>query len=68
MELCQIMSILRKYPLAGSAALAMAVAAALSACGGGSDTSPGPLPTPVVPTTVSKSVPVKVIDGAIENA
>jgi hypothetical protein len=68
MELCQIMSILRKYPLAGSAALAMAVAAALSACGGGSDTSPGPLPTPVVPTTVSKSVPVKVIDGAIKNA
>ena len=46
----------------------MAVAAALSACGGGSDTSPGPLPTPVVPTTVSKSVPVKVIDGAIKNA
>jgi trimeric autotransporter adhesin len=65
------MSILRKYPLAGSAALAMAVAAALSACGGGStssDTGAGTPSTPVAATPVSKSVPVKVIDGAIKNA
>ena len=71
MELCQIMSILRKYPLAGSAALAMAVAAALSACGGGStssDTGASTPSTPVAATPVTKSVPVKVIDGAIKNA
>jgi len=71
MELCQIMSILQKHPLAASAALAIAVAAALSACGGGStsgDTPASTPSTPVAPTPVSKSVPVKVIDGAIEKA
>jgi hypothetical protein len=68
MELCQIMSILKKHPLAASAALSMAVAAALSACGGGSDTPASTPSTPVGPTPVSKSVPVKVIDGAIKNA
>jgi hypothetical protein len=60
MELCQIMSILQKYPLAASAALAIAVAAALSACGGGStsgDTPASTPSTPVAPTPVSKSVP-----------
>jgi len=62
------MSILQKYPLASSAALSMAVAAALSACGGGSDTPASTPSTPVGPTPVSKSVPVKVIDGAIKNA
>jgi trimeric autotransporter adhesin len=71
MELCQIMSIFRKYPLASSAALAIAVAAALSACGGGSSSGDTPASTPSTPvavTPVSKSVPVKVIDGAIKNA
>jgi hypothetical protein len=68
MELCQIMSILKKHPRAASAALSMAVAAALSACGGGSDTPASTPSTPVGPTPVSKSVPVKVIDGAIKNA
>jgi len=66
------MSILRKYPLASSAALAIAVAAALSACGGGGSTSsdtPASTPsTPVSAAPVTKSVPVKVIDGAIKNA
>jgi hypothetical protein len=68
MELCQTMSILKKHPRAASAALSMAVAAALSACGGGSDTPASTPSTPVGPTPVSKSVPVKVIDGAIKNA
>jgi hypothetical protein len=68
MELCQIMSILQKYPLASSAALAIAVAAALSACGGGnggsSSDSSVPTPAPMPKATVS----TKVIDGPIQGA
>jgi len=65
------MSILRKYPLASSAALAIAVAAALSACGGGSGSSSSDPSVPAIPTPApvpKATVSTKVIDGPIKGA